>query len=282
MAKNIIVGDIGSTKSAWWTNMGGNREILLSGYNPLTQDDSVGQEMAEQLAEAIDQPSPSGIWYYGAGVVDAVTAAHIRQMLLLHFPSSEIHVDSDLKGACEAACGEEPGTVILLGTGSHAAVYDGRRITRQASSLGYILGDEGGGSDIGKALLQAYFYSSMPDEIAQAMSAMLPEGRTGMLQQLYHSSTPNQYLAEFARIAVDHIGHPWVIDLVRKRFNLFITTHLAPMKQEGKIQIVGSIGYIFAGLIRQELERSGYEPGEWIRHPAKRLFDLHTNDERTA
>jgi N-acetylglucosamine kinase-like BadF-type ATPase len=71
-----------------------------------------------------------------------------------------------------------PEQLVILGTGSHAAVFDGTKIIRQASSLGYLLGDEGGGSDIGKELIKAYFYQQLPPKIAADMETMINGDRS--------------------------------------------------------------------------------------------------------
>jgi hypothetical protein len=183
-------------------------------------------------------------------------------------------------GAAIAACGHKPGTVAILGTGSHAAVFDGQKIDRQANSLGYILGDEGGGCDIGKSLLQAYFYHEMPEQVSREMASRLPDGRSGFLNQLKKSPFPNQFLADFARVAVLFQENDWVKTLVSSRFKLFVKRHVASLPPIGPVHIVGSIGCIFAGLIEHELKESGYSAGDFIREPAHRLFEIHMEHGR--
>ncbi len=281
MPQNILVGDIGSTKSSWRANFGPQREILLSGYNPIAQEHGTGLQLAEALAESLADAQPDEIWYYGAGIVDAQRAEHIRKMLGLHFPSCVINVFSDLRGACVAACENQPGTVSILGTGSHAAVFDGKEIIRSARSLGYILGDEGGGSDIGKTLIRHYFYGTMPHEIKSLMEEAIAGTREEFIARLYHGSSPNQYLASFARIAGQQQANPWIRDLLLDRFHAFMDLHLGPLSPEGPVHVVGSIGFIFAGLIRPELEKRGWHPGKFIQDPGQQLFELHTKHGRT-
>ena len=274
MKKNILVGDIGSTKSTWWFDDKEAVEIQLPGYNPLMHAAETGIKLFSDVASSL-LTKPTTIFYYGTGVVDAREAEKISMLLSPFFPDASIHIKSDLEGAAIAACGHQPGTVAILGTGSHAAVFDGKQITRQATSLGFILGDEGGGCDIGKMLLQTYFAKEMPEEISLSMFELLPEGRTGLLRELMNSPAPNQFLASFAQVAVDHKEFPWIRQAIRERFALFTRRYLLPLQPVIPVHIVGSIGCIFAGLIKEELEKAGLHSGEFISNPAFRLFERH-------
>ena len=273
--KSILVGDIGSTKSSWYLSGEVIRHISLSGFNPLAHTIETGTNMISSLYEEIRDEIPDTIWYYGAGVVELQAADLVRKLVSDAFPASIVHISTDLEGAARAACGKTQGTVAILGTGSHAAVFDGYHILRQANALGYILGDEGGGCDIGKSLAQAYFYNQMPELVRVEMKKILSGGRAEFLRELYSSPTPNQYLADLAKVAVGLHDHPWIKDLVSERFNLFVKRHLVPLSPIGPVHILGSIGCIFAGLIEKELHHNGLKAGILIQDPSFRLFEMH-------
>lgn len=278
MNKTILVGDIGSTKSTWVYSSDVSMELQLGGYNPVTQSERQGNILFESLETNMRSLEFSTIWYYGAGVIDSQIAQVIHDNLKRMFPDSMIQVSSDLTGAAIATCGEVQGTVAILGTGSHAAVWDGKRIVKQAVSLGYLLGDEGGGCDIGKALLQHYFYKTMPKAISKDFDEKLQGDRGAFLQELQTSEKPNQFLAEFARFAVLHQEHEWIQDLVSARFSVFISRHVVPLHPNGDVHVVGSIGCIFASLIKRELEKHGLSAGTFIKDPARLLFERHAEN----
>ena len=273
--KAILVGDIGSTKSTWWYGAEHPAKLQLVGYNPISHSENVRDEMCRQLQKSTEGISISRIWYYGAGVVDETAAYKIRSVLEEYYPGAGISVQSDLVGACIAACGSTKGTVAILGTGSHAAVWDGQQITRQANSLGYIIGDEGGGCDIGKSLVQAYYYNEMPEPIRTVMRERLPETRGMFLNALQAAEAPNQFLADFTKVAVQFMDHPWMEGLIASRFDLFIKRHLIPVQPEGEINVVGSIGCIFTGLISRLMANHNLSVGICIKDPALRLFERH-------
>ena len=279
MAPHLLIGDIGSTKSTWRSG-GTPAALTLSGYNPLQHGEIAGRRMLDDLSAALDPADIGELWYYGAGIAGPVQAEAVTRLLAGYFPSAVIHVHSDLLGAARAACGHAPGTVAILGTGSHAAVFNGREIIRQAQALGYILGDEGGGCDLGKALIRAYFYRTMPDHLAIRFASRLPGDRGAFLQALAASSAPNQYLASFARFISDDPQDEWLTALVRERFAHFIRTHVVSLRPAGPVHVVGSVGCIFADLFEAELTRAGLTAGRFIREPAETLFELHHQDGR--
>ena len=275
MSQNILVGDIGSTKSTWWSNSEGNKEFHLTGYNPVVHEDAVGQRMFEQLWHVTEGDLFNKVWYYGTGVLDAVSESKVSAALKKYFPKASIEIESDLLGAAKASCGTEPGTFVILGTGSHAAVYDGKKVIRQANSLGYLIGDEGGGCDIGKELVKAYFYKQLPTQIAAEMESTIQGDRSDFLQRLYHAEAPNQFLADFVKVAVHHKDDSWIENMVHERFMVFIRNHVLPLHPQGPIHEVGSIGTIFADLFRNALEKNELKAGTFIKDPARRLFEMH-------
>jgi hypothetical protein len=119
----------------------------------------------------------------------------------------------------------------------------------------------------------------MPEEIAAEMAKRLPEGRIGLLQGLQSSVTPNQYLAEFAKLATTFHEDPWVNSLISSRFKLFVKRQLLPIHPIGPVHIVGSIGCIFASLIQQELNNNDLTTGIFVQNPSRRVFDIHMQQE---
>src|SRR5687768_2416166 len=78
--------------------------------------------------------------------------------------NASIQVHSDLLGACFATAGHQPGIVGILGTGSNSCYYNGKEIVKQVPPGGFILGDEGSGTQIGKKVLLDYLRNEVPAE----------------------------------------------------------------------------------------------------------------------
>ena len=81
------------------------------------------------------------------------------------------------------------------------------------------------------------------------------------------------------RVAVDFIEDEWIQEMIKSRFSLFIQNHILPLEPDGPIHVVGSIGSIFAGLFQEVLAREGLTAGEFVKDPARKLFEMHLQHE---
>ena len=104
---------------------------------------------------------------------------------------------------------------------------------------------------------------------------MIQGERSEFLQRLYHAPAPNQFLADFAKVAVQHQDDSWIQHLIQERFMVFIRNHVLPLHPQGPIHEVGTIGTIFADLFRNALEKNELIAGNFIKDPARRLFEMH-------
>ena len=92
----------------------------------------------------------------GMAGVDRPTDARAVQGIMQRIGSkSRVVVVNDALVALVAGAGDQPGVVIVAGTGSIAYGVDGDRRACRAGGWGYLLGDEGGGFWIGRAALAA-------------------------------------------------------------------------------------------------------------------------------
>lgn len=87
MAINILVGDIGSTKSTWWTNSEDTNTYSLPGYNPVAHDPEVGTRMLEQLWHVTEGALFESIWYYGSGILNDNVALRVKTEISKFFPA---------------------------------------------------------------------------------------------------------------------------------------------------------------------------------------------------
>ncbi len=86
----------------------------------------------------------------------------------LFLSNAEVFVFMDLLAAARGLLGTQPGFVSILGTGCNTCIYDGEKIVHHIDSLGFILGDEGSASYLGRKVLQDYLRGTMPADVAQS------------------------------------------------------------------------------------------------------------------
>ena len=202
----ILIADSGSTKTTWMEVESGNK-VVTEGLNPhFTSDEQflAACSLVRQKFSILN--FQFSIYFYGAGCGSEVQRERVASLLYKAFGTSDIHVKTDMLGACRALCGRDSGLVGILGTGSNACYYDGDRIALQAVSTGFILGDHGSANHVGRRLLQDYLSGMMPKNISVMFHDAYPVTRDEFLEAVYHRPNANRFLASLAKFAVEHIG----------------------------------------------------------------------------
>ena len=276
----LIIADSGSTKADWafLGNDGQTLEVSTKGFNPVFHSiDFISEEMDHRIDHQIDRDQEATLFFYGSGCWDFPRKEIIRQALKPIFPNAEIEVHHDLLGAARASCGTQPGISCILGTGSNSCSYDGRSVVENVTNLGYLLGDEGSGSNLGKYLIKAYFYNEMPSELQKAFQELVPGGKSEILDKLYGPGPANLYLSSFATFASKHKDHPFIQSLIKASFTEFLTRHV--LKYEDFLQypvnFVGSIAFHFQDLLADSVQDLNLHMGNVIRKPIQQLVSYH-------
>ena len=275
-----IVADCGSTKCDWLLVHGERNHQLENtvGFSPFFHTSAeIEQIVREGLLSRMDAAAVTHIWFYGTGVHDEHRADIVAQALKSCFPEAEIEVEHDLLGAARSVCGRSAGIAAILGTGSNSCYYDGLRIVDNVPSLGWLLGDEGSGTHLGKALLRASFYRELPADLNKAFNEAYPEGHDAIKDRIYEKGA-NAYLAGFTRFLGEHLQHPYIQSLVAESLGEFLDRHV--MKYSGAqsvpVHFVGSIAHHFQDVLQKCLDERRLKLGNVVRKPIYPLADFHT------
>jgi glucosamine kinase len=277
-----LIADSGSTKTHWYlTKKPQLLEFETIGLNPVVLETteierSLREEVLAKIGEAAKEVSE--IYFYGAGCSSQQHIGQMKKLLQQAFPNAQqLVVHNDLWASIYATCADQAGICCILGTGSNACVYNGEKIVDQLPSLGYILGDEGSGNQIGKSLLQAYFYREMPTEIEQAFQAKYQLEEHQFVQQLYTSQRPNRFLASYAQFAAEHQEDEFIQELLFGCFEEFVALQLLKFKQAERypIHFIGSIAAAFEEELSYVLETYQLNKGIVLKSPFPKLLDYH-------
>ena len=161
----ILLADAGSTKTEWaLINVPGDeKHFFTAGINPNYLSEQEIRLLFGELQNDFTRNSDvTEIHYYGTGCARPAGSDKIRAIARDTFPSAAIHVASDLLAAAIALLQRRAGLAAILGTGAALCHYDGQQITRIAPSAGWMLGDEGSGTHLGKQLLAEYLKGHFP------------------------------------------------------------------------------------------------------------------------
>jgi N-acetylglucosamine kinase-like BadF-type ATPase len=203
----------------------------------------------------------------------------VKKLLAQHFNLKKINVYSDLEGACIAASNYSPAIVGILGTGASCCRFNGKEVTEQAPSLGYLLGDEGSGASFGKRLVSAYLRKEMPARLKN----LFEEGFDThlLLQKIYLNKQPAAYLASFFPFIESYRKFDFINELIHDEINRFIDLHISPLKPKktDSIHFCGSVAYLLQDEIKIHLKSRKLQSGQFIQHPAAALVKFLANQK---
>ncbi|MBO4571074.1 MAG: ATPase [Bacteroidales bacterium] len=274
----IVIADGGSTKVDWRaiSENGAVKGITTPGINPVfLSEDEIYASISEKLS-ALPSDEVSEVWYYGAGIVSEEAGAPVCGALKRLFPAAQCHADSDLMAAARALCGNEPGIVCILGTGSNSCFYDGKSIAANVRAGGFILGDEASGAWFGKQLLSDFVKGLLPQNLSSELVRRYGLDYPTVVQKVYRDPLPSRYLASFLPFIGEYANHPYCRNLLRKGFETFLTRNVAQYDyRRYPVNFTGSVAWVFRDHLESCLKALGMRPGTIVKKPADLLAKYH-------
>ena len=265
MTRQILIADSGSTKTDWLM-VGEEGERLLTvktcGLNPyhLTEE-----EIASVLRTQLLDAQPDEVYFYGSGVTEAMQRPMQQLLEGVFTTATRVETEGDLTGAARALFGVGEGIACILGTGANSGYYRDGKIVQNIPPLGYILGDEGSGADLGKHFLNLIFKDAQYAAVKAMFLAEYNLTYADIINKVYREPQANRFLASLAPFIHecaergregDLLTAPYDCFMIRKmvieRFEAFYKKNIAHYVYKGRknIGFVGSIAAHF----RPELE----------------------------
>lgn len=277
----MLVADSGSTKTEWRYCRNGKVKqwVRTQGFNPSTTPIAQLQSELKQVAKANEWEEVQEISFYSTGTGTESRKADLQIALQQAFPQAEIRVMDDLVGAARSTLRKE-GIVAILGTGSNAARHHQGQIVARNGGLGYLIGDEGSGADLGKHLLKAVLEERLPQEVREFLhqkEGMAPEE---LLRVIYQAPRPHLRLSQLAPYYQDLLAIEPVRELLLSRFLFFLQASVLPLLGDAELPIdsIGSIGFYYQGVFAKACQQLGLQSGKAILQPVEALATYHIRD----
>ena len=304
----ILIADSGSTKTDWtlihspypmqWDVVA---TFKTQGITPVhqTADDIrqiLGHELMSQISTfprtsliksgALEKPllEQIDVFFYGSGC----TPAHVpmmKQLLAEVFPYRGIDVYSDLMAAARALCQHEPGIACILGTGANSCLYDGEQIVQNTPALGYILGDEGSGSVLGRLFMNAIFKNPQFADLRDAYLAETRLTQAAIINKVYREPMANRFLASTSLFIEQHRDNSLLHDLIVRNFRDFLTHNIVPYTttpqaltsnpKDLPVSFVGSMAFHYESELRVAAQLEGFTIGKIMQSPMEGLITFH-------
>ncbi len=272
----LLVADSGSSKADWILTLSDTETIPFrtSGINPffLSEKDIIKIfQNTPEIQPYTDQVKE--IYFFGAGCSSPDRREHISNALSKIFKNAFVSVDIDIIASIYATAGNSKGICCIIGTGSNITYFDGSKIHESKHGLGYILGDEGSGTWLGKQLITSFLYGKMPADLSDSFYKNYKIDKESVIKHVYQQPAPNFYLASFAPFLSEHISHPFIIDIIKRGFNEFIETNIKsyPDYKDQTCHFVGSIAYHFSDILKELCLANEIKVGKILKHPIEEL-----------
>jgi N-acetylglucosamine kinase-like BadF-type ATPase len=278
--KSILIADSGSTKTDWCLlhQDGAATRVQTKGLNPFQMtEEEIGEEIKTVLLPKLQTSEVSAVCFYGAGCTpekQPVVERALRSCLTI---TDGCEVASDMLGAARAICGDKPGIACILGTGSNSCAFDGRKIVKNVSPLGYILGDEGSGAVLGRMLLGDIMKNQMPQHIIDRFHEKYSFTNADIIERVYRQKLPNRFLAGFAPFLHENIDEPCIEALVKDEFRSFLRRNVRQYNgwESLPIGFIGSIATVFRTQLNEVLAEECMHLGPIIQAPMEGLVNFH-------
>lgn len=277
----VAIVDSGSTKSDW-VILDDFKKVFLKtetiGFNPnFINKELITPEIQKNSNLILVKNSITKVFFYGSGCGVEKNRQTIETELRKVFDKAEVIVKEDLMAAAYAAYKGKPAIVCILGTGSNSCYFDGKDVKIELPSLGFLMGDEGSGSAIGKQLVRRYFMKKLPADLHTEFEADYKLTIEDALKHMYHAPRPNAYLADFNKFVVERKDHPYFVNMVFEEMKSFFEYQVMPYQEanDAEINFIGSIAYYYENILRSVAEELNLNVGHVVQKPIESLVDYH-------
>lgn len=275
-----LIADSGSTKTDWCLMDGSTimKRIKTKGFNPFFETE---KEIEYELSNALVPKIPRGtkieaIHFFGAGCTPEKAPIVARALMMQVSDEARVEVCSDMVGAARALCGNEPGIVCILGTGSNSCEYDGKKIVKNVSPLGFILGDEGSGAVLGKILVGDLLKNQLGEELKEKFLAQYHLTTAEIIDRVYRQPFPNRFLASLQPFMEDNLHNEAIFYLVMEAFSHFIARNVMQYDyQHLPVHFTGSVAYAYRKVLEKSAELTGIQLGIITNSPMEGLIKYY-------
>ena len=279
----ILIADSGSTKTDWRLQDENKKihQFRTIGFNPrFHSTQEISNAIAQDLVPKIEADKISNVYYYGVACSSPDKIQIVSDALKENIKNAKIEVNHDLLGAARSLCQHHEGMVAILGTGSNSCYYDGENIRENITSLGYILGDEGGGAYMGMKLIKCYLENELPPDLHQLFYQKYKLDKDEILDSVYSKPLPIKFFGSFTPFLLHNIRNPFINKLVYDSFLAFFKKQICKYSKhkEVKLSCTGSIAFYFVDILKQVASDCNVSLDRVIETPIAGLTLYHCPD----
>ncbi|UIR57484.1 hypothetical protein LZQ00_06605 [Sphingobacterium sp. SRCM116780] len=253
-----------------------------SGINPYLQDERYIAQLLNKNTNLINNAEKiKRIYFFGAGSSSPERKNKIKIVFEKFFVNAKVKVEHDVIASAISSYGDEKGIIGIIGSGSNAAFYTGKKIVNNNYGLGYILADEGSTNWASRMLLKHFLTDTLPQDLTDKLLSKFVIDRKIILEKVYNSPQPTIFLNSFSDFVIENKNHPFIVQIIKNGFRLFLKTFIKPLYKEhpdNDINFTGSVAANFEDLLREvAIEEFNLSIGTIIKEPIHNLIKYYIN-----
>lgn len=256
-------------------------DFKTSGINPFFNDEKSITQLLNKTNELVYHAEEiKRIYFYGAGAFSKSKQQTIESAFTNFFRYSKVVVEHDLAAAAIATCKDQPAIVGILGSGSNAAYFNGKKIKENNFGLGYVLGDEGSANWMGKILLRDYLIGDLPKKFQQSFNSKYGLDRKQILDKVYKQPYPALFLSSFADYLLEHSKEDYVKNLVVSGFDIYFKTYILPLTKQHTnlpLHFAGTVSAGFEDWLSEVAANHSLKIASVVREPIYNVLDYYSN-----
>jgi len=250
-----------------------------SGINSYIQDERYILQLLNKSSHLINHAERiRKVYFFGAGVSSPERKEKIERIFGLFFRNARVWANHDMLASAISTFGNEKGIIGIIGSGSNAAYYNGKKVVENNYGLGYILADEGSTNWQGRQILKDFLTETMPSGIREKLLQKHSLDRKLVLDRVYYHPNPNLFLTGLADFVNENRDDAYIAHHIRKGLDLYIRTYLVPLSEQhpgSSFNLTGSVADLYADLLRELGEAHGLHIGTIIREPVQNLVKYY-------
>lgn len=261
------------------------RRVLFAfrttGINPYIQDERLIFQIINKNTQLINNAEKiKKIYFFGAGASSPERQEKVSRVFRDFFKFAKIKIHHDILASAIATHGNEKGIIAIIGSGSNAAYYNGRKILDNNYGLGYIMADEAATNWISRQLLKDFLTGSMPQGFREKFLQEHNVDRKVIMEKIYNSPNPTIFLNSFSDFVFESKDEPYLENIIKNGLEKFFKTYLVPLSElypDQSISFTGSVANNCADWVREIAAEYHLPIGTILREPVQSLVKYYIN-----
>lgn len=252
-----------------------------NGINPYIQDERFIFQTLNKDTQLINNAERiRRIYFFGAGASSPERQEKVARVFRDFFKFAKVKVSHDMLASAIATFGNESGIIAIIGSGSNAAHYNGKKIADNNYGLGYILADEGSTNWLARRLLKDFLTESMPQGFREKLLHEHPIDRKIILERVYNSPNPNIFLNSFSDLIFENKEDAYIEGVIKSGLELFFDTYLVPLSEmypDAPINFTGSVANHCSAWLYEIAGEHHLTINKILREPVQSLVKYYIN-----